>query len=75
MIFNPFKVGQLVRVTPGRNHAWYRTNRGFLVRKPIGHILSTSVGWMTAALLVTGAIIIAFSVSVTLILKFAEFYH
>ncbi len=34
------KIGQLVRVCPGGRHAWYETDKGYPIRKPIGFDLS-----------------------------------
>jgi hypothetical protein len=33
------EIVELVRATPGRHHAWYKTDLGTLVRKPLGQKL------------------------------------
>ena len=73
MISKSFKIGQLIEVTSGKNHAWYRTNRGFLVRKPIGNIRLASAGWENVALF--GVVAVAFSASAIALIKIAELYH
>ena len=35
------KIIALDRICPGRRHAWYDTNLGFKVRKPIGQAIDT----------------------------------
>ncbi len=32
------KIGKLMKITSGKNHAWYETDLGYQIRKPLGVI-------------------------------------
>ena len=35
-------IGKLIKITVGKRHAWYETNLGFNIRKPLGFIKRSS---------------------------------
>lgn len=41
------KITGIIKYTAGQMHAWYQTDQGFAIRKPIGDYIGRSRGFRT----------------------------